>query len=537
MKHFTVTFRPEGRRISIHAGATILDAAGQAGIILNTVCGGVGTCGKCYVKLQPGDRKVLACQQRIEGYLTVEVPRESRFFEQQILHHGIDRQIEIAPSIHDQYPDLKTAEHLFGVAVDIGTTTVVAKLIDLADGQCKATAAVENPQIRYGDDVISRIAYAAGQGGLDKLHDTIIDCVNDLIEKLCKASAVDASHIYELTVAGNTTMNHIFLSFPVEQLGQAPYKAYSTKAQDRGADEMGMAINPRGNVHVIESIAGFVGSDITAVAVAVGMDETDRMTLVVDIGTNGEIILGTKDRMYAASCAAGPALEGARIRHGSRAVEGAIEAVFISSDDGGDIDVDVIGGPPARTICGSGLIDAVAVLLELGLLDETGRFAEKQSLADRLGAPILDRLIEQDGQPAFVLVHNGDNGSPRVILTQKDIRETQLAKAAIRAGIQLLQKKAGIGDEDIEQVLLAGAFGNYIRRQSALAIGLLPNVGVEKVHFVGNAASSGARMILVSSQCRQLAKAIAAGIEYVEIAHEAEFQMVFAESLMFAQSP
>ena len=536
MKHFTVTFRPEGRRISIHAGATILEAAGQAGIILNTVCGGVGTCGKCQVALQPGGRKVLACQHRIEGNLTIEVPSESRFFEQQILHHGIDRQIEVAPSIHDQYPDLKTAEHLFGVAVDIGTTTVVAMLIDLADGRCRATAAVENPQIRYGDDVVSRIAHTSVVGGLDELHDTIVSCVNDLIERLCRETAVAASHIYELTVAGNTTMNHIFLKFPVEQLGQAPYKAYSTEAQDRNAGEMQIAINPRGNVHVIESIAGFVGSDITAVAVAVGMDEAEGMTLVVDIGTNGEIVLGTKDRMYAASCAAGPALEGARISQGGRAVEGAIEAVFVSGDDGGDIDVDVIGGPPARTICGSGLIDAVAVLLELGLLDETGRFAEKQSLADKLAAPILDRLIEQDGQPAFVLAHNGDNGNLRVVLTQKDIRETQLAKAAIRAGIQLLQKKAGITDEDIEQVLLAGAFGNYIRRESALAIGLLPNVGVEKVHFVGNAAGSGARMILVSSQCRNIAKAIATGIEYVEIAHEAQFQMVFAEALMFAES-
>jgi len=536
MKHFAVTFKPDGKRITVHAGTTILEAAGQAGIILNTVCGGSGTCGKCRVRLQPGDRSVLACRQRIQEDITVEVPRESRFFEQVILHHGIDRQIEIAPSIHDRYPELKGAGHLFGVAVDIGTTTVVAMLVDLADGLCKATAATENPQIRYGDDVISRISYAAGKDGLDRLHETIINCVNDLIGRLCGSANVEASQIYELTVAGNTTMNHIFLKFPVEQLGRAPYKAWSTEAQDRNAGEMGIAINPRGNVHVIESIAGFVGSDITAVAVAVGMDEAERMTLVVDIGTNGEIILGTKDRMYAASCAAGPALEGARIAQGSRAVEGAIEAVFVSGDDGGDIDIDVIGGGAARSICGSGLIDAVAVLLELGLLDETGRFVEKKSLTGRLGEAILDRLIERNGQPAFVLAHNGDNGNPSVVLTQKDIRETQLAKAAIRAGIELLQKRAHIADEDIEQVLLAGAFGNYIRRQSALTIGLLPNVGVEKVHFVGNAAGSGARMILVSSRCRKLAKAIASGIEYVEIAHEARFQTVFAEALMFTQS-
>jgi uncharacterized 2Fe-2S/4Fe-4S cluster protein (DUF4445 family) len=257
------------------------------------------------------------------------------------------------------------------------------------------------------------------------------------------------------------------------------------------------------------------------------------MTLVVDIGTNGELILGTKEAMFAASCAAGPALEGARISQGSRAVAGAIERVLVNNDD---IDLDIIGtegGAFARTICGSGLIDAVAVLLDMGLIDETGRFVEKDELTGKLSDDILGRLIEQDGQGAFVLAHNTGNNNEPVILTQKDIRETQLAKAAIRAGIILLQKKIGINDEDIEQVLLAGAFGNYIRRESAKRIGLLPDVELEKIHFVGNAASTGAEMVLLSSECRELAAEIVKKIEYVEIANQAEFQDVFAESLMF----
>jgi uncharacterized 2Fe-2S/4Fe-4S cluster protein (DUF4445 family) len=351
--------------------------------------------------------------------------------------------------------------------------------------------------------------------------------VNGLVGKVCAEADVAADHVWEVTVAGNTTMNHIFLQYPVRQLGQAPYEAYSTAAVDRNAGEMGIAINARGNVHVIESIAGFVGSDITAVAVAVGMDEVEEMTLVVDIGTNGELVLGTKDRMFAASCAAGPALEGARIGQGSRAVDGAIEAVFVAGED---IDVDVIGGSTPRSICGSGLIDAMAVVLELGLVDSTGRFVEKEDVEGKVSAAILERLIERGGQGAFVLA---DNDEGQVVLTQKDIRETQLAKAAIRAGISLLEKKAGITDADLGQVLLAGAFGNYIRRESAVKIGLLPDVGIEKVHFVGNAASAGARMILVSKECRQLASDIVSRIEYVEIAHETEFQMVFADALMF----
>lgn len=527
-----MTFRPEGQRVSVHDGATLLDAAAQAGIILNTICGGVGTCRKCEVVLLPERRTVLACEHRVQSDLTVEVPGRSRFFEQQILHHGIDRQITLSPGIHEHVPGLRDNKHIFGVAVDIGTTTIVAKLMDMATGECKATAASANPQIAYGDDVVSRIAYAERPKGLETLHRAVVGCLNDLIAQLEAASQVAARHIYEVTVAGNTTMTHILLKFPLSQLGQSPYRAYSTKAEDCRADKMGIAINPCGNIHVVESIAGFVGSDITAVAVAVGMDEIDAMTLVVDIGTNGEIVLGTKTQMYAASCAAGPALEGARIGHGSRAVDGAIEAVFVCAD-GRDIDVDVIGGGRARTICGSGLIDAIAVLLEAGLLDVTGRFIGKEALQGKAAPAILDRLIERGGQPAFVLAGSGNDANESVVLTQKDVRETQLAKAAIRAGIQLLQKKMHVADVDIQQVLLAGAFGNFIRRESALRIGLLPQVGVERVHFVGNAAGSGARMILLSSECRRLAADLAERIEYVEIAHEPDFQGVFAEALMF----
>jgi uncharacterized 2Fe-2S/4Fe-4S cluster protein (DUF4445 family) len=252
---------------------------------------------------------------------------------------------------------------------------------------------------------------------------------------------------------------------------------------------------------------------------------------VVDIGTNGEIILGTKDKMYAASCAAGPALEGARIGQGGRAIDGAIERIVMNTHD---IDLDVIGGKHPRTICGSGLIDAVALLVELGIVDATGRFVSPLDLDGKLPEKILARIIQQDNdQYAFVLAHNCEGHEPPVVLTQKDVRETQLAKAAIRAGIKLLQKKLGIADMEIEQVLLAGAFGNYIRRKSAWKIGLLPNVPLDRIHFVGNAASSGAQMTLTNKTCRTLAGTLARQIEYVEIAHDPEFTMAFAESIMF----
>jgi len=527
MKHFSITFKPDGKQIFIHSGATLIEAAGQAGIILNTVCGGKGTCGKCLVNLEPDAREVLACQYKIDSDLTVTIPVSSRFFEQRILTESVDTKAQIQPDVYKKYLREGSATMIFGLAVDLGTTTVVARLIDMAGGQCPATPAALNPQTRFGDDVVSRIAYAQTGKEFAELQRAIIDCINDLTAKLCKKAAIGSNDIFEMCVAGNTTMNHIFLGLPIIQLGQAPYEAYSLDAHEVTPGELGLQINPAGNIYTIENIAGYVGADTTAVALAADIDSAEEMTLIVDIGTNGEIVLGTKDKLYAASCAAGPALEGARITCGSRAFDGAIEAVVINEDD---IDLDVIGNVPPRSICGSGLIDAVAVMLDLGVINGTGRFVEPKTLEDKLPPAIFSRIIEQDGQPAFRLTAAAN--SP-VFLSQKDIREMQLAKGAIRAGIKLLQQKIGLEDSDVKRILLAGAFGNYISQRSALRIGLLPAVQAEKIHFVGNAAAAGAQMILLSRQCRDQARELARKIEYVEIAHEPDFQMVFAESMSF----
>ncbi len=540
MKHFKISFKPDGRQISIHAGATLLEAAGQAGIILNSVCGGKGICKKCQVILEPDGQKVLACQYRVESDLVVTIPAGSRFFEQKILAEGIETKAEFEPDIYKKY--LKDAEtnKIFGVAVDIGTTTVVAKLVDMKDARCLASEATLNPQTKYGEDVVSRINYAQTDEKLTELQRAIIDCINELIAKLCDQADINAKQIYEMCVVGNTTMNHIFLKQPISQLGQAPYKAYSLDAYDLPPEKLTLQINPAGNIHTVENIAGFVGSDTTAVALAVDMDSAEEMTLAVDIGTNGEIVLGTKDKLYAASCAAGPAFEGAKISCGSRAVDGAIEAIIVNDND---IDLDVIGSSPPRSICGSGLIDAVAVMLDFGIIDKSGRFIDLNTLADKVPTKILKRIIKQDGQPAFVLAvrqahraersRGAETKGEKITLTQKDIREVQLAKAAIRAGIKILQRKLIIEDSNIRQILLAGAFGNYIRPESALKIDLLPEAGLEQIRFVGNAASSGAQILLVSNRFRKKAHQLARRIEYVEIAHQPGFQAIFVDSMAF----
>ena len=601
MKHFNVIFKPDGKEISIHAGATLIEAASQAGIILNSVCGGKGICQKCVLQLEPRGQRVLACQHVVQNDLTVTIPADSRFFEQKILEHGIDRQIKVHPTVCKRYLkqrlchgnpkvleanlnkassnqvhlissqaadqlkqlDLHTLSEgltaichldprlddldsqsntytvrsfergdttgkIFGLTVDVGTTTVVAKLINMADGRCEATQATINPQSQYGDDVVNRIAYAKTGAKLDELNSAITECINGLTVRLCGQACIDAKYIYEMCVVGNTTMNHIFLRLPITQLGRAPYEAFSLDAHDVRADELKVEMNPAGNIHTVENIAGFVGGDTIAVALAVDMDGAEDVTLAVDIGTNGELVLGTKDKLYAVSCAAGPAFEGARIRCGSRAAEGAIEAIVVNN---GDIVLDVIGNCAPRSICGSGLIDAVAVLLDLGIIDATGRFIEPGKVQDKLPAAILSRIIEKDGQPAFLLAKNADGRA--VYLTQRDIREVQLAKGAIRTGFKILLNRFDLEDSDIKLILLAGAFGNYIRPESALRIGLLPHVPVDRIRFVGNAASSGARMILLSRQCRARARQLARKIEYIEIAHEPEFQAVFADSMVF----
>ena len=497
---------------------------------MNSVCGGKGTCQKCAVNLEPTREQVLACQYHINSDLTVTIPISSRFFEQKILVHGIEAKTKIQPDIYKKYLKVDSTDKIFGLAIDIGTTTVVEKLINMTDGSCSATQAHLNPQTKYGDDCLSRIAYAQTDAKSAELQKTIVNCINELTAKLCSQARIDAKQIYEMCVVGNTTMNHIFLKLPIAQLGQAPYRAFSVDAKDLPPDKLRLQINPDGNIHTVENIAGFVGSDITAVALAVDINSAQDLTLVVDIGTNGEIVLGTADKLYAASCAAGPAFEGARITCGSRAAEGAIEAVVVNDDD---IDLDVIGDCQPRSICGSGLIDAVAVLLNLAVVNANGRFANPGKLGNKLPPAILSRIIEQGGQPAFVLASGKEGGGQEVVLTQQDIREVQLAKAAIRAGIKLLQKKFGIEDTDIKHILLAGAFGNYIRRESALRIGLLPDVPAERIVFVGNAAASGAQIILLSSQSRTQARKLARRIKYVEIAHEKEFESVFTDSMSF----
>lgn len=592
MQHHTITFLPDNKSVRIHSGATLLEAAGQADIVLVSPCGGRGFCKKCRLRIEPSGQEVVACQTRVLSDMTISIPSPSRYYTHQILEHGIGQAVDAEPVIRKFFlpgiaKDIPAVEHklrlaagghihhidrcnpnhlqkpegitaiashrdtcpaagkeaacfdllgteagptskdLYGVAADIGTTTVVAYLLDLHTGDTKATASQVNPQHRYGDDVISRIEHGSTQEGLQALHQTIIGCLNELIVQLCRQASISPQAIYELVAVGNTTMNHLLLKLPVVQLGQSPYRPYSVAAHQVIAPQISLNINPAGRLHTPENIAGFVGSDTLAAAVAANFDIEHRSTLLVDIGTNGEIILCHKGHYYAASCAAGPAMEGARILHGGRAVPGAIQRILVNKSD---IDIDIIGQGEPKSICGSGLIDALAVLIELQILDSTGRFKSRSEL-QHLPPAILSRLTDYQEQPAFIFARPA-NHAP-IVFTQQDVRHLQLAKAAIRAGIKILHRQAQLDEQDIKQILLAGAFGNYIQKASAVRIGLLPNVPLEKIHFIGNAAGSGAMMLLLNGGRRQVGHMLAQKTEYVELAANTAFESIFAESLMF----
>lgn len=424
-----------------------------------------------------------------------------------------------------------TRRKSYGVAFDIGTTTVVGFLMDLETGQELAVASQMNPQAAYGADVVSRINYSMENSeGLKHLQDAIIGALNKIIDELVQKTGTSRTNIYEITVVGNTCMQHLFLGLDPRNLALAPYVSVIQDEVVIRAKDLGLKIAPGGYVVVLPSIAGFVGGDTIGVLLATSIDESSSIKLVVDIGTNGEIVLGSEGNLVSCSTAAGPAFEGAQITYGMRGTTGAIEAVSF----GEDVEYKVIGDVRPRGICGSGLIDIVAELKKFGIIDLTGRIVDPSECPDILSSKLRERIIEGENGYQFVIAHADETSTGKPItITQRDVRELQLAKGAIRAGIEVLKDELGIEDSDISEILLAGAFGNYIRRESAAAIGLVPSVALEQIRSVGNAAGVGSKMALLSIEQRQKARRLAKDVNYVELSTLAKFQEKFMMSMYF----
>lgn len=424
-----------------------------------------------------------------------------------------------------------TSSRRYGMAFDIGTTTVAGLLVDLSNGEVMAARATTNPQTIFGADVISRIDYALKEAeNLRQLQDKVLGAVKGISGALLKDAGVDKNEVYEAVFAGNTTMTHLLLGVDPGNLAVAPFIPAFSETVEVEAAELGLIMHPAGNALIMPNIAGYVGSDTVAVMLAARIDRREGFCLAVDIGTNGELVLAGRGRLLTCSTAAGPAFEGACIKHGMRAEEGAIETVCLD----GDVRMEVIGHTAPRGICGSGLIDAVAQLLKAGIINPSGRFNDADTLSGKVDPRLLRRLRSGQMGYEFVLAEGGSFSAGRdVAVTQRDVRELQLATGAIRAGIGVLLREMGISGEEISEVLLAGAFGSYIKKESALGIGLLPPIAPERIITVGNAAADGARIVLISRAERERGVSLARRAEHVELSMRPDFQELFVDSLHF----
>lgn len=424
-----------------------------------------------------------------------------------------------------------TTGTLFGVALDIGTTTVAAKLVDLTTGEVQAVAAAANPQAAHGADVISRLRYIVDHpGGLKRLHRIIIAQINGMIEHLCRQGEIRPENIYKLTLAGNTVMQHVALNIDPRGLASRPYTPAFQGPLVVRAHELNLNINRAGVVYTVPNLACFVGGDITSVLSVLDIENQDRWQLVIDMGTNGEIVLGSKRGVLCCSSPAGPAWEGACITWGMRATRGAIERAEIVD---GDLNLRVIGETEPSGICGSGLIDLVCEFLRAGMIEKSGRIPPPDALPESVSGKLAARVSRQENGAREIMI------APlapvrQLALSQNDIREVQLAKSAIAAGVRLLMQEAGISADSIERVYIAGAFGNHIRGQDVVDLGMLPGIAPEKIEFIGNAALSGAEAILRSRRTRQKAENLAQQADYIEIAGRPEFQDCFVDSMHFA---
>ncbi|MGW8264999.1 MAG: ASKHA domain-containing protein [Longimicrobiales bacterium] len=605
-----VAFQPLGLHVEVEPGTTALEAAQEAGVGISAICGGLGSCDACRVRLgdqgqvsQPNEieREALgtdglaqgirlACQVEIYGTLRVEVPAESMTATQRTQVEGLETAFEFDPavkvldltlpsartddlqadferlsaavsedgrsglecrrlSILSRIPELlrengwrvrvgirgselvsvdPPGTPVLGMAVDIGTTKVAGYLVDMATGETLAMKGIMNPQIAFGEDVMARITHCLmHDDGRKALQKVIVDALNDLARDLCaeagKRSESDSpvyepAQIVESVLVGNTAMHHLFLGLPVAQLGRAPYVAAVSSPLDVKGDELGLSFSPGATVHFLANIAGFVGADHLSMLLATDTHRKEGVVVSMDIGTNTEITLAANGRMISCSTASGPAFEGAHIRDGMRAADGAIERIRITD---GKIAFQTIGHAAPIGICGSGILDALAQLRGSGALNEKGALDEGHPLV-RMG----------EDRPEALIAGADATGTGRdIALSRADINEIQLAKGAMRAGIVLLLEAAGVTASDVDEFIIAGAFGTYISVEAARAIGMFPDIPLERFRQVGNAAGIGAKQALLSTKRRAEAAEIGQHVEYLELTVNRKFQEEFLKAM------
>lgn len=588
-----VNFEPLGRRGKCQRNESLLSCARRLGVGITSLCGGQGTCQSCKVQIVSGNVSKptqseldafstqelktgwrLACQTYPVNDCKINLPAESMTTTQRIQTEGWEiavtpespvktYHIKLAPpslsdlmadadrlleALNQQYElgcskvDLELLRALpaqlrdwnwqfqasvrdeevialglwpsqqLGLAIDLGTTKIAGYLVDLRDGKTLAAQGVMNPQISHGEDIISRIASTINSPEQAcQLQKLTVEAINQLAVDLCDEVGIDTGKIVEAVVVGNTAMHHLLLCLPVNQLVQSPFVPAVGRALDIKARDLGLHIAPGAYVHLLPNIAGFVGADHVAMLLATGAPHAGGITIAIDIGTNTEVSLVKSGSITTVSCASGPAFEGGHIKHGMRAASGAIEWLRVESER---IQYQTVGEAKPIGICGSGILDAMSQLYLADIIDERGKLKNNHP-----------RTRTHNNQREFVLVDE-----PDIVITQEDLRELQLAKAAIRTGIQVLLEANACSETEINQVIIAGAFGSYISIPSALAIGMLPSLPRERFRQVGNAAGMGAKLALISLSKRAEAQALASRVHYIELANAPNFNQTFIQA-------
>jgi len=615
-KKVNIIFQPCGKRGQVERGKTILEAAQELGIAIESICGGKHTCGKCKVRVEKGrlcpwrpeeskfireeEQKQgyrLACLTKLSGDTLISIPDETGRHQQVIRKEAGEISVELNPAIKAYYVellppslleplgdferlsralansyrlknlkidyptlqnlpqrlrsarwkvtvfvwmdreiiDLQTGrvEDFYGGALDIGTTTVAIYLCNLKNGQVVATGSMMNPQVPYGEDVMSRISYLMmnPEVGLQLMQGRIIEGLNSLIQSTVESVQLSPLDILEMTVVGNTAMHHIFLGIDPQPLGLSPFSPSIHRSLDIKARDLGLKVHPAANVHVLPIEAGFVGADNVGVLIAEAPYQKEEMSLVIDIGTNGELILGNKQRLLSCSCATGPAFEGAHLRFGMRAAPGAIERVRLSFTNW-EVNYKVIGQEKwkdecmaeeiqARGICGSGIIEAVAEMFKAGVLEKNGR------INGNLSSP---RLRKNENGYEFVIAWAKETATGQdITISTSDVRAVQLGKGALYSGAKIMMKTLGV--ERLDRVILAGGFGSYIDPERAMVLGMFPDCDLKNVFSVGNAAGDGARMALLNREKRLEAERMARQVEYIELTTYPDFTEEFVNAM------
>ena len=477
--------------------------------------------------------RTLSSLLQVESFDSKSLKFEFRVLQNlsEILRQG-NHEVTLTVWNREEIIDCESGDHVnekYGIAFDIGTTTIVGYLMNLTNGRIYSVASALNPQTAYGEDVISRITFIKdNKQGLSILNTSIIEMLNSLIIKTAKETGLDTEQIYEAVVVGNTVMHHIFMGLNPKYVGLSPYVPVLQQGLNTRARDLRLEIAHDANVYTLPLVAGFVGADTMGVILSSEIDKESKLTLALDIGTNGEIIVGNNKMLATGSCAAGSALEGAHIKDGMRAAVGAIDSVKIDPDDF-SVNYSTINNKKPIGICGSGLIDVVAEMLKSKIIARAGNF-NKEILSH-------ERFINEDKRKEFILAYSDETASGKnVTISQKDVREIQMAKGAFYSGTNLILnalKKNYNTDLEIQQIFLAGAFGNYIDKYNAKFIGMIPDIDNDSIYQIGNAAGVGAQYCLLNKDLRKKAQSLLENIIYIEIAIQNDFQREYAEAMYF----